>query len=662
VLVNKSQNKTPYELFNGRTPAIGFLRPFSCHVIILNTLDNLGKFEPKGDEGYFIGYSMSSKAFRMFNKRSRRVEENLHVEFLENKAIEKGAGPNWLFDIDSLTKSMNYVPVDAENWKTSSWPLIFSGLVEVEERVYPADKRVECTCDGVGDNGGKKCTYQQVSKILPKIDKTVNEQLEAKVLTRSSNSSKASYVVAADLSELELKKIIIEHIWRYSYVERRRDDTDKDEEPSAGSDRGSKRIREGKEPESTIAPKEKASKTTGKSIEGSKSHQKTASESALAEEPMQTTQYLEEPSHQEFETGVADYQPIVEASQHPECDMAKQADSRTSFNELMDTLVDFLAFLMNQLKVDTLTPELLAGPTYELMKGSCKSLQYPHNLLKPLPLITNSRGHHVIPFDHFINNDLEYLRGGASSRKYTTFVTKIKAADYGHIKWIEDLVPHTMWSQALVSYDKYALWGISHWGRKRQHFYGFTVNRESAQDVYSKHRIIAVIKLQIVEWHDYKHMDWITVRRDDDKLYKFKEGDFKRIRIQYIEDMLLLLGIRMKYLPQIIWRRSDKERAAAMIQAIDKQQKMKRIMRSLEKFVGGRLKIHTLAGNPVKEILLKLNLPNHKSILIDLQVTPTKHGRTTKPYSSYRFIANCLNAGYLKMEVNVPVSSCLEDS
>nr|GFD30087.1 retrovirus-related Pol polyprotein from transposon TNT 1-94 [Tanacetum cinerariifolium] len=67
----------------------------------------------KGDEGYFIGYLMSSKAFRVFNKRTRWVEENLHVEFLENKAIEKGAGPNWLFDIDSLTKSMNYVPVDA---------------------------------------------------------------------------------------------------------------------------------------------------------------------------------------------------------------------------------------------------------------------------------------------------------------------------------------------------------------------------------------------------------------------------------------------------------------------------------------------------------------------------------------------------------------------
>nr|GEY76361.1 hypothetical protein [Tanacetum cinerariifolium] len=79
--------------------------------MILNTLDNLGKFKAKGDEGYFLGYSMSSKAIRVFNKRTKMVEENLHIEFLENKAIEKGSGPNWLFDIDSLTKSMNYVPV-----------------------------------------------------------------------------------------------------------------------------------------------------------------------------------------------------------------------------------------------------------------------------------------------------------------------------------------------------------------------------------------------------------------------------------------------------------------------------------------------------------------------------------------------------------------------
>nr|GFC91215.1 hypothetical protein [Tanacetum cinerariifolium] len=92
-----------------------------------------------------------------------------------------------------------------------------------------------------------------------------------------------------------------------------------------------------------------------------------------------------------------------------------------------------------------------------------------------------------------------------------------------------------------INYDRYALWGVSHWGRKRQQFYGFAVNRVSALDVYSKRRIIAVIELKIVEWHNYKHLDWISIRRDDDKIYKFKEGDFKRLRLQDIKDMLLLL-------------------------------------------------------------------------------------------------------------------------
>ncbi|GJW39690.1 hypothetical protein Tco_0065535 [Tanacetum coccineum] len=78
-------------------------------------------------------------------------------------------------------------------------------------------------------------------------------------------------------------------------------------------------------------------------------------------------------------------------------------------------------------------------------------------------------------------------------------------------------------------------------GRKRQQFYGFATNKESAHDVYYKCRIIAIIKLQIVEWHGYKHLDWITVCRHDDKLYTFKEGYIKRLRLQDIEDMLILL-------------------------------------------------------------------------------------------------------------------------
>ncbi|GJY50846.1 putative ribonuclease H-like domain-containing protein [Tanacetum coccineum] len=85
VLVTKPHNKTPYELLLGRPPSISFMRPFGCHVTILNTLDPLGKFDGKADEGFLVGYSINSKAFRVFNTRTRKVDENLHINFLENK-------------------------------------------------------------------------------------------------------------------------------------------------------------------------------------------------------------------------------------------------------------------------------------------------------------------------------------------------------------------------------------------------------------------------------------------------------------------------------------------------------------------------------------------------------------------------------------------------
>nr|GFB24800.1 hypothetical protein [Tanacetum cinerariifolium] len=333
--------------------------------------------------------------------------------------------------------------------------------------------------------------------------------------------------IPADLSEMELKKILIEKMEGNKSIQRsdeqrnlykalveaydadkaimdtygdstilkRRRKDDDPEGPSAGSNRGSKRQKQGGEHASASNPSETATEGAGRSTTWSQSRQLSASKSAFAEEPVQTTCQMEEPPHPVFETG--DAQSWIS-------DLARQTDARSSFNELLDTPIDFSNVIMNRLNVDTLTPDLLAGPTYELMRGSCTSLteleyhlvevykattdqldwvnpkgqQYPHNLLQPLPLIPDNRGRRVIPFEHFINNNLEYLRG---------------------------------------------------------------VNRESALDVYSKRRIITVTELKIVEWQDYKHLDWITVHRDDDKTYKYKEGDLKRLRLQDIEDMLLLL-------------------------------------------------------------------------------------------------------------------------
>ncbi|GJU13983.1 uncharacterized mitochondrial protein-like protein [Tanacetum coccineum] len=553
----------------------------------------------------------------------------------------------------------------------------------------------------------KEQVKSEVSKITPKIEKLVNEQLESKVLVRSLKEAKTSHAVAANLSELELKKILIDKmeanksinrsdIQRQLYkalvdaykadkilldtygdtvtLKRPRDGADDDQEPSAGTDRGSKRRRSGKEPESTSAPREKTTTTAGKTTTGSKTHKQSASQSALVEETMQSTIVFEAPGHQEFETGVHDEQleeevhPLPNWFQQPKrlpspdrawnksvpadhesvqpwlSNLARRQDPRESFDELTDTTFDFSAFVMNRLNVTTLTPELLAGPTFELMKGTCKSLteleyfceevykattekldwinpegrQYPHDLRKPLPLVPNSQGRHVIPFHHFINNDLEYLRGGESSRKYSTSVTKTKAADYGHIKWIEDLVPNSMWSQVIVNYDKFALWGISHWGKKRRQFYAFATTRESARDVYSKRRIIAVTKVEIVEWQNYKHLDWILnvlqerchpIGRVED-LQLGVESYQKKLNLTKPDTYRSNLRRRDAYTPYsdprgFIYENKDKKNrlmridelhkfsdanvtkkmSRAMIQAIDKRLKTRRIMRSLERFV-----------------------------------------------------------------------------
>nr|GFA05879.1 hypothetical protein [Tanacetum cinerariifolium] len=249
--------------------------------------------------------------------------------------------------------------------------------------------------------------------------RTIDENIK-KIIKGSSHSSRTSYAVAADLTEMELKKILIEKMEGNKRV-----DDDDQEGPSDGSERGSKRRREGREPKSASTPSEPATKSASRSTSWTQSRHMSASESAFTEEPVQTTYQMDEPPHPEFETD-RDWNKTLPAVQGSAqtwiSELEMQADSHSTFNELLDTSIDFSNFIMNML---------------------C--------------------------------------------------------------------------------------------------FYGFAVNRESALDVYSKRRIIAVTDLKVVKWHNYKHLDWISVRRDDDKIYKFKEGNFKRLRLQDIEDMLLLL-------------------------------------------------------------------------------------------------------------------------
>ncbi|GJZ72628.1 retrovirus-related pol polyprotein from transposon TNT 1-94 [Tanacetum coccineum] len=121
-----------------------YIRPFGCHVTILNTIDHLGKFDGKSDEGFLVGYSLQSKAFRVYNLETKRVEENLHITFLENKPNVAGKGPTWLFDLDYLTDSMNYQPVRSENQANKhAGPKEANHSVGTEDNINAGNSKIE---------------------------------------------------------------------------------------------------------------------------------------------------------------------------------------------------------------------------------------------------------------------------------------------------------------------------------------------------------------------------------------------------------------------------------------------------------------------------------------------------------------------------------------
>ncbi|GKE40072.1 hypothetical protein Tco_1463477 [Tanacetum coccineum] len=329
----------------------------------------------------------------------------------------------------------------------------------------------------------------QLPQILPKamsnfatpvIKCTVTEALEYVVLAKSSSQPhQSTYEAASSLTEFKLKKIMVdkmeksqsnltadEHKELYkalvnSYnvdndlflvygkavsLKRGREDNDKDEDPPAGSDQGMKRRRIRKD-----------------------------DESIKAEEPSHIVDDTKVQQNQGQNMGNTDDQPNVEAAS--KYDWLKKPERPPS--------PDF------DWNIDNLTQDHLVGPAFNLLKGTCRSRveleynieecykavtnrldwnnpegkKYPFDLSKPLSLIMD-RGRQVVPVDYFINNNLEYLRGGSSSRKYTTFTTKTKAAKYD-IQGIGDMVP-SLWSPVKVSYDRYAVWGISHSDPKRQ--------------------------------------------------------------------------------------------------------------------------------------------------------------------------------------------------
>ncbi|GJR43340.1 retrovirus-related pol polyprotein from transposon TNT 1-94 [Tanacetum coccineum] len=195
VLVIKPHTKTPYELIHGRTPLINFMKPFGCPVTILNTRDHLGKFDGKADEGFFVGYYVVSKAMRVFNKRTRIVEETLNIRFLENAPNVTGNGPGWLFDVDSLTISMNYVPVvvgNQTNGIAGTKDNIIAGPKDSKEDV--GMKPIEVYESGASDKGeeDEQDTRSEFERLIQQ-EKQTNSTNSFNTVSTSVSAARPSF-------------------------------------------------------------------------------------------------------------------------------------------------------------------------------------------------------------------------------------------------------------------------------------------------------------------------------------------------------------------------------------------------------------------------------------------------------------------------------------
>ncbi|GKB95422.1 hypothetical protein Tco_0981559 [Tanacetum coccineum] len=261
-------------------------------------------------------------------------------------------------------------------------------------------------------------------------------------------------------------------------MKRSREDKDKDEDLSAGSDRGLKKRKTSKDDEPTKGLKTKESKSS--SSKGTKSQSKSFGKSVQAEELEFEVADSDMPQNKEGNLGNDDEEPMREV-----------ASKRDRFTK----------------------PKQPQEPTDLDWNDNPEGGDYPFDLTKPLPLVMNGN-RQIVPVDYFFNNDLKYLQGGISSMTYTTSTTKTKAAQYD-LPGIEDMVLN-IWSLVKVSCDKHAKWGISYW-------------REQ------------LTRVEVMRKHGYGYLREIEVRRADNELYTFKEGDFPRLRINDIEDILILV-------------------------------------------------------------------------------------------------------------------------
>ncbi|GKB58101.1 hypothetical protein Tco_0914287 [Tanacetum coccineum] len=337
------------------------------------------------------------------------------------------------------------------------------------------------------------------------------EEIQKIKLEQGSKKQRHKYTIISDdidaLVEFDQKTILFNSMTKT----KKPDDADNGEGPFIRSDRGLKRLTTSKGTEtskktSTLKESSKAKSTTisSKSSKSSKSA-KDQDDELIFVQDSNNTEYddaefgkAEMPMDQGEDLGKTDEQLNVEAVLKN--DWYKKSRRGSSPDP------ELLRFTMNRLQIDNLTKELLVRPVYNLLKGTCKScVELDYNM-------EECYCRQITPANFFFNNDLEYLRGGISDKKYTASNTKTKATRY-EIQGIEDMVP-TLWSPVKIVYDRYALLGISYWRTKRQTFYGYTTKVVSTHDVYSTKRIFSIISVKVNEWYGYGHLEEIIVKRN----------------------------------------------------------------------------------------------------------------------------------------------------
>ncbi|GKE66431.1 hypothetical protein Tco_1520592 [Tanacetum coccineum] len=290
--------------------------------------------------------------------------------------------------------------------------------------------------------------------------------------------------------------------------------------------------------------------------------------------------------------------------------MAKVGKPPTTFDELMSTPIDFLAYVLHNLKIENLTQEYLVGVAFNLLKGTCKirveleyhfeecykaitdkldwtnleGHEYPFDLSKPLPLIKD-QGRHVVPANYFFNNDLKYLKGESLSSKYTTSTTKTKAAKYDTIEGIEDMVP-SLWSPmkmftrcvVILKRVEDLQLGVESYQKKLN----ITRPETFRSDITKMTTYTAYNNPQGIIYQDKFQRNRLM---RSDELYKFCDGTLSTVR-RVLHD--IASSLEMDYLLKIRWSKLDRKRSRIMIKEIDQHRFERRLMRNLEKFVGGR--------------------------------------------------------------------------